>query len=59
MIKHCIGCYVNVCIPFETRLRRQTLVFANLSNFVALLGGKIKVINQYLVIWQMYYLICT
>ena len=42
MVKHFIGCYINVFVPFETGIRNQTFVFANLSNFVALLGGKIK-----------------
>ena len=42
MISHFITSYMSVIIPFETNLRYQTLIFANLSNFVALLGGKIK-----------------
>lgn len=42
MVKHFIGCYMSVFVPFETNLRYQTVIFANLSNFVALLGGKIK-----------------
>ena len=42
MISHFITSYMSVIIPFETNLRYQTLIFANLSNFVALQGGKIK-----------------
>ena len=48
MVKHCLVNYGHSVIPFplyftkEKRLERLTRRFANLTNFVALLGGKIK-----------------
>ena len=56
MVKHCLGLYGKNLFSLEI-LENQTVTFANLSNFVALLGGEIKEIKVYLEIWLIYYLI--
>jgi acyl-CoA dehydrogenase len=42
MIVHCISNYSSSMLPFQSRLELLTRQFANLTNFVALLGGGIK-----------------
>lgn len=42
MVKHCLGLYGKNLFTFRNSLENQTITFANLSNFVALLGGEIK-----------------
>lgn len=42
MIIHCISNYSRSMLPFQSRLELLTRQFANLTNFVALLGGGIK-----------------
>lgn len=57
MVKHCIVNYGHSIVPYpfyssrETRLARLTRRFANLTNFVALLGGGIK--SQQMISGQM------
>jgi acyl-CoA dehydrogenase len=42
MIGHCVGLYGKNLFSFTNSIENQTITFANLSNFVALLGGEIK-----------------
>ena len=42
MVKHSVGLYFKSFSFSKDNLRQQTIDFANLSNFVALLGGQIK-----------------